>query len=76
MLYNNLDDMRILFEWCYQCVLLTTFVGKMLNEMWNQDKVNLLGTVLVPMRFSVVICVRLGLTGVILFLLVRRRYVT
>ncbi|XP_025986249.1 odorant receptor 63a [Solenopsis invicta] len=39
MLYDHWKDARIVFDCCYQIVLLTTFVSKLLNEFLNHDKV-------------------------------------
>jgi len=39
MLYNNWNNTRMIFEACYQIVIMTTFIGKLFCENWNSDKV-------------------------------------
>ncbi|XP_014488824.1 PREDICTED: LOW QUALITY PROTEIN: uncharacterized protein LOC106751997 [Dinoponera quadriceps] len=39
MIYDHWNDAQVLFEGCYQCVLLTIFIGKLVNEICNSDKI-------------------------------------
>jgi len=57
MLYDHQNDARIIFDVCYQLVLITTFVAKLLNEVLNHDKVSL-KTILSSLCLSMITLVR------------------
>lgn len=64
MLYYHRDDAQVFFECCFQCVVLTTFLGKIVNEILNQDKVSLPRTVFVVSMYFLINSKRFRFTDV------------